>query len=98
MSDEEEQECLLDTLPRVDSNHDSAVQSRMSCHWTTGQTSGAVEINRWGKPGQIIPPRRPSKDDERIRSRGAPVRWTGRSNGLAPDPPRDQFGRPGAAE
>src|SRR5438105_435151 len=36
------------TLPRVDSNHDSAVQSRMSCHWTTGQTPGlhGSEANR----------------------------------------------------
>src|SRR3954468_5927631 len=51
-------------LPRVDSNHDSAVQSRMSCHWTTGQTSGAVEINRWGEPGQIIP-LQPSSESQR---------------------------------
>src|ERR1044072_2728739 len=25
-------------LPPVDSNHHSAVQSRMSCHWTRGQS------------------------------------------------------------
>ena len=44
---------LAQPLPRVDSNHDSAVQSRMSCHWTTGQTSGAMEINRSPEAGQM---------------------------------------------
>src|SRR3954471_15711340 len=75
-SGQEERECvqsrrlqnrignLRSKLPRVDSNHDSAVQSRMSCHWTTGQTSGAMEINRWGDPGQIIP-LQPSSESQR---------------------------------
>src|SRR3954471_11195758 len=64
-SGQEERECvqsrrlqnrignLRSKLPRVDSNHDSAVQSRMSCHWTTGQKSGAMEINRSEELGQI---------------------------------------------